>query len=112
MYAHVDAETAYKEYEKRLKAMHDMKPAKVTDTSDMAEFTTYESQLNIRNVHLEEYEDRLKRFVFKTQANERKSLPSEVTTIKKKQLQIAFAGNKYLEAMLNDKTSLDWRLLM
>ena len=25
---------------------------------------------------------------------------------------MAFAGNKYLEAMLKDKTSLDWRLLM
>ena len=33
-------------------------------------------------------------------------------TIKKQQLQVAFSGNQYLEAMLNDKTSLDWRLLM
>ena len=33
-------------------------------------------------------------------------------TIKKQQLQVAFKGNQYLEAMLNDKTSLDWRLLM
>ena len=46
------------------------------------------------------------------QNNERKSLPQEVCTIKKKQLQIAFKGNAYLEAMINDKTSLDWRLLM
>ena len=44
--------------------------------------------------------------------DERKSLPQEVCTIKKQQLQVAFKGNQYLEAMLNDKTSLDWRLLM
>ena len=84
VYAHVDAEKAYKMYEQRMKAMQDMAPDKVSDTSDMSDFTEYETQLNIRNVHLEEFEDRLKRFVFKTQANERKSLSHEVTTIKKK----------------------------
>lgn len=44
--------------------------------------------------------------------NERKPTSGEFATIKKKQLQIAFAGNEYLEAMINDKKSLDWRLLM
>ena len=68
--------------------------------------------MHLRNVHLEEFEDRLKRFVFKVKTDGQKSLSSEITTIKKKQLQLAFAGNKHLEAILNDKTSLDWRLLM
>ena len=88
-----------------------VKPVK--DSSDLKEFSAYEESLNIRKVHLEEYENRLKRFVFKTGSkDERKSLPDEVCTIKKKQLQIAFSGNEHLEAMINDKTSLDWRLLM
>ena len=63
-------------------------------------------------MHLEEYENRLKQFVYKVSADERKSLPDEICTIKKKQLQVAFRDNQYLEAMINDKTSLDWRLLM
>ena len=75
-------------------------------------FTQFEEQLNIRNVHLIEFEDRLKRFVFKHKQGGEKATADEVTTIKKKQLEIAFSGNKYLEAMINDKTSLDWRLLM
>ena len=66
----------------------------------------------MRNVHLEEYENRLKQFVFKVAHDGRKSLPQEECTIKLKQLKAAFAGNEHLEAMLNDKTSLDWRLLM
>ena len=82
------------------------------DQSDTAVFTAYEEQLNLRNVHLEEFEDRLKRFVFKVKADETKALSSDITTIKKKQLQIAFKGNPFLEAMINDKESLDWRLLM
>lgn len=91
--------------------MQEMKVPKVTDQSEFADFTVYEEQLNLRNVHLEEYEDRLKRFVFKMQG-ERKSLADEIHTIKMRQLMIAFSGNKYLEAMLTDRTSLDWRLLM
>jgi len=60
-------------------------PVKVIkDKSDCAQFTAYEEQLHIRNVHLEEYEDRLKRFVFKVKVDERKSLSNEITTIKKK----------------------------
>ena len=84
----------------------------VNDNSDMAMFTHFEEQLLLRNVHLEEYENRLKQFVYKVASNERKSLPVEVCTIKKKQLKVAFEGNEYLELMLNDKESLDWRVLM
>ena len=69
-------------------------------------------------MHLEEFEDRLKRFVFvadQTNTNtgeSRKSLPAEEAYIKKKQLMIAFSGNQYLEKMMNDRQSLDWRILM
>ena len=66
--------------------MEKMPVKSIKDMSDTAEFTLYEEQLHIRNVHLEEYEDRLKRFVYKVKSDERKSLSSEITTIKKKQL--------------------------
>ncbi len=112
LYSSADAEKSYKDFEKRMLQMHMMKPVSVDDQSETACFTAYEEQLNIRNVHLEEYENRLKQFVFKAQKTERTSVPEEICTIKKKQLQIAFKGNEYLEAMINDKTSLDWRLLM
>jgi hypothetical protein len=92
--------------------MRSYKITAVKDKSETAQFTAYEEQLNLRNVHLEEFENRLKQFVSKVARSERKSLPDEVCTIKKKQLQIAFKGNTYLEAILNDKTCLDWRLLM
>ena len=86
---------------------------KVKDKSDLADFTLFEEQLNIRNVHLEDFENRLKQFVFKGGSEiDRKSEPEQICTIKLKQLKIAFAGNKYLETILEDKTSLDWRLLM
>ena len=102
-YSEETAKQAFLEYEKRIKVMNEMKIEKVKDDSDCAQFTDYEANLHIRNVHLEEFEDRLKRFVYKVKSDERKSLSSEITTIKKKQLQIAFAGNPHLEAMLSDK---------
>ena len=52
----------------------------------MAEFSIYEEQLNLRNVHLEEYENRLKQFVFKVKPTERISQPSDESLIKLKQL--------------------------
>ena len=109
---YVNAEKAFELYEQRMQKMRDLKVEKVNDQTETAQFTQYEQQLNLRHVHLVEFEDRLKQFVFKVKTDERKSLPSEDTKIKKKQLQIAFQGNEHLEAMLNDKTSLDWRLLM
>ena len=112
VFSQEDAERAYREQEKRMRDKNNCKPEAVDDQSETACFTTYEEQLNIRNVHLEDFENRLKQFVYKTpKGNERKSMSTEFATIKKKQLQIAFAGNKYLEAMINDKSSLDWRLL-
>ena len=83
------AERAFKEYEKRLREMEEMPVERVNDQSDCAQFTAYEEQLHIRNVHLEEYEDRLKRFVFKVKSDERKSLSNEITTIKKKQQRVS-----------------------
>ena len=40
----------------------------------MAMFTEYEAQLLLRHVHLEEFEDRLKQFVYKTSLVERTKL--------------------------------------
>ena len=85
IYAHIDAETAYKQYEQRLKQMRNLPVKSVRDDSDTACITAYEEQLNLRNVHLEEFEDRLKRFVFKNPIG-RSSTPNEESTIKKKQL--------------------------
>ena len=108
----MNAVEAYEAYQIRLRQMQELKVAKVEDCSDLAVFTRYEEQLYIRNVHLVEYESRLKQFVYKVSPDERKSLPDETCTIKLKQLQVAFKGNAYLEAMINDKKSLDWRMLM
>ena len=43
-----------------MKQMQDIEPEVVNDTSEMAIFTEYEAQLQIRHVHLIEFEDRLK----------------------------------------------------
>ena len=56
----------------------------INDQSEMAEFSIYEEQLNLRNVHLEEYENRLKQFVFKVKPTERISQPSDESLIKLK----------------------------
>ena len=64
--------------------MAETKVENVDDQSDCSIFTDYEAQLRIRNVHLDEFEDRLKRFVYKVKSDERKSLSNEITTIKKK----------------------------
>lgn len=48
---------------------------------------------------LHDYENRIKKFVFK----------SEV--IKLKQLKEAFMGENNLETIMNDKDCLDWRIL-
>lgn len=71
------------EYERLMKEKQAMPIKPVKDNSDLSDITAYEDQLNIRHVHLEEYENRLKRFVCKIQDNDRKSLPNEVCTIKK-----------------------------
>jgi len=54
--------------------MQSIEPEVVKDQSEMAMFTEYESQLLLRHVHLEEFEDRLKQFVYKTPSNERTKL--------------------------------------
>ena len=103
---------AMQAYEKHMHELQSFKVEVVEDTSELGIFTEYESHLLLRNVHLDEYESRLKQFVYKVAQDQRKSLPQEVCTIKLKQLQIAFAGNEYLEKILTDKNCLDWRLLM
>ena len=103
-------------HEKRRQEMAALKVPQVDDQSEMAMFTAYEEQLNIRNVHLEDFESRLKQFVYKPPTKEPEPgvapPPLEDATVKLKQLRAAFRGNQFLEAMLEDKQSLDWRLLM
>lgn len=60
-----EAEKAYAAYEKRMKEMSTFPVKKVKDKSSLGAFTIYEEQLNIRNVHLEDFENRLKQFVYK-----------------------------------------------
>ena len=83
VYTEEEAKRAFSEHERLMKEKASMPVKLVKDTSDLAQFTAFEEQLNIRNVHLEEFENRLKQFVYKVQDNERKSLPQEVCTIKK-----------------------------
>ena len=82
-----------------------MKPEKINDDTDLKIFTEFEQQMLLRNVHLEDFESRLKRFVFKSKD------PNEDVTVKLKHLQMAFKGNEYLEDILTNKQSLDWRIL-
>ena len=82
VYTEEEAKKAFEEYERRMQEKSAMQVKPVQDTSDLAQFTEYEEQLNIKQVHLEEYENRLKQFVYKVQDDDRKSLPNEVCTIK------------------------------
>ena len=81
-----DALKAFEAYEKRMAVLASLPVKPVDDQSDLNMFTHYEEQLNIRNVHLIEFEDRLKRFVFKVKDSGDKANTSEVTTIRKRQL--------------------------
>ena len=83
IYTELEAKQAFDEYEKLKKEKQAMEVKPIKDTSDLAIFTAYEEQLNLRHVHLEEFENRLKQFVYKVNETERKSLPNEVCTIKK-----------------------------
>ena len=60
----------------------------------------------LRKVHLEDFEGRLKKFVFQSKDSK------EDVTVKLKHLRESFKGNQYLEEILTNKDSLDWRLLM
>ena len=60
IYTEEEAKKAFEEYERQLKEKAAMPAKSVKDTSDLAQFTAYEEQLNLRNVHLEDYENRLK----------------------------------------------------
>lgn len=82
VYTEEEAKKAFEEYERRMQEKSAMPVKPVKDTSDLAQFTEYEEQLNIKQVHLEEYENRLKQFVYKVNDDDRKSLPQEVCTIK------------------------------
>ena len=65
IYTEEEAKKAFEEYERQMKEKSAMPTKPVKDTSDLAQFTTYEEQLNLRHVHLEEFENRLKQFVYK-----------------------------------------------
>ena len=60
VYSQANAKKAFTMYEKRIIQMRDMQVVPVQDSSDLSMFTRFEEDLNIRNVHLEEYENRLK----------------------------------------------------
>ena len=53
----------------------------------------------LRHVHLDEFEMRIKKFVY------------DKPLIKLKQMEEAFKGNTNLETIITDKEGLDWRLL-
>ena len=55
--------------------------------------------MELRHVHLDEFEMRVKKFVY------------DKPLIKLKQMEEAFKGNKHLETAISDKEGLDWRLL-
>jgi hypothetical protein len=73
--------------------------SKVEDNSDTAAITGYELQLHIKKVSLVDYEQRVKKFVYNS------------STVTLRQLQGAFVGNRNLELILEDKNSLDWRII-
>ena len=60
IYTEEEAKKAFEEYERKMKEKSAMPVKIVKDSSDLAQFTRYEEQLNLRNVHLEEFENRLK----------------------------------------------------
>jgi len=82
VYNEAEAKKFFEEYERSMKDKQQMPTKPVKDSSDLSQFTEYEDQLNIKQVHLEDFENRLKQFVYKVQSNERKSLPQDVCTIK------------------------------
>ena len=79
---------------------------RIKDNSETAFLTMYEQNLAIKHVHIDEWADRVKRFVYK-----KENTVNKVPYVKLQQLEAAFKGNKYLEMILKDKESLDWRLL-
>jgi hypothetical protein len=72
---------------------------KINDNSDTAVITFYEETMLIRQVTLNEFETRVKKFVY------------DSSTVTLKQLKAAFSGHSFLERILEDKESVDWRLL-
>ena len=103
-----DYERAYQAHLNRAERWSKVKPEEVDDQSDTRVITDYEEDMLLRNVHLEDYESRLKRFVTRP----KDTRADQTITIKQKHLREAFRGNEYLERMMNDKDSLDHRLLM
>ena len=101
-------EREYREHLEYIRKMEKVKPEEVKDESATKIFSLYEEQMNLRHVHLADFENRLKRFVFLKGGNQAE--PNITITLR--QLQESFKGNKHLEAILEDKTSLDWRMLM
>lgn len=73
-YTPKNAAEAFALHEARVQKMQSVQPEVVKDVSAMAMFTEYEAQLLLRHVHLEEFEDRLKQFVYKTSLVERTRL--------------------------------------
>ena len=88
-----------RDYENAGRILAGKKVSAVFDDSDTAVITYYEEKLLIKDVTYLDYEMRIKKLVYN----------SNIITLK--QLKESFAGNTYLETIVNDKDCLDWRIL-
>lgn len=64
-YSYEAVDSAYKNYKKSKDRKANAGIDRITDNSETAFLTMYEQNLALRNVHIDEWADRVKRFVYK-----------------------------------------------